>query len=123
MNIPCTFISKRDYALIMQDMPIRGHVVRKHFHWNGASIPTWACSIVMLHPFHPKVRRASLLHDWMYCSLQPRKESDIEYRIVCREDGCNIAQAWVMYLFLRLVGWWPYMRIQKLFEKQKNGSR
>lgn len=73
------------------------------FRFDGASIPRWAWSILGLHPWHPRVRRAALYHDFMY-SKGYKKTADKGFKSLLKEDGCNQFQYMACYIAVRLFG-------------------
>lgn len=79
------------------------YVVPAGFKFNGANIPWWAWSLIGLHPFHKKVRRAALFHDFMYAA-QYKSTGDLGFKSMLKEDGCNVFQYMACYWAVRLFG-------------------
>jgi len=77
--------------------------VPRGFVFDGASIPSPFWSVLFLHPFHHKVRRAGLIHDYLY-TKGDKKLADSIFRSILKEDGCNVAQRQVMYWAVRIFG-------------------
>lgn len=76
--------------------------IKEGYRWDGASGPTIDCEESM---------RASLLHDALYqlmrvgfLSKQYRKEADLLFYQVLREDGMNFFRALYYYWAVRLFG-------------------
>jgi len=85
------------------------------FEWDGASIPSIFWSVLFVTPFHHTVRRAGLLHDWLYHTSENRVLADSLFLILMRIDGANWAQRTIMYLAVRCFGW--------IFHKDKNDGK
>jgi len=79
--------------------------VPKGFQWDGASIPSVFWSFLFVTPFHHTVRRAGLLHDFMYSRHRDRALADALFLALMRDDGANWAQRTIMYLAVRCFGW------------------
>lgn len=100
-----------DRKILLKDFswidPIFGEVlVKKGFLWDGASIPSFAWSILGLNPFSSEVVRAGLCHDWLYRThLMSKDNSDkvfkriMEYEALLPEWKIN-----VMYLAVKWYG-------------------
>lgn len=84
------------------------YTIPRGFEWNGASIPAIFWSILRVTPFHHTVRRASLLHDFLYTRTIDRRLADTLFLILMREDGANIFQRAAMFMAVRLFGWLFY---------------
>ena len=96
-----------DMTLLQKDEYIayRGHtyIVPKDFLYNGANIPRLFWTILGLHPWHPKVIRAALLHDYLY-SKGLKMIADKAFKSLLKLDGCNQIQYMACYLAVRLFG-------------------
>lgn len=80
------------------------------FEWDGASIPRAGWTALGITPYHPRVLRASLVHDWLYRQREGTRESaDESFYRVLREDGLDAARALVMWRAVRRFGGltWP----------------
>ena len=77
--------------------------VPKGFIYNGANIP-WSCwTLLALHPYHSRVMRAALLHDWLY-SEGYFDEANHMFKSIMKEDGANAWQRNACYLAVRTFG-------------------
>jgi len=120
--ISATFYNRDDYAILNYTHKIMGRIIPKGFKWNGSSIPLFLCSLLMVDPFHPDVRLASLVHDYDYKSGKDRKEADQTYRDLWMHAGRNKKwyRRWThnvrghaMYIGLRIGGGKAYRDCQK----------
>ena len=100
-------------ARLLRNVWIKGYQIPKGFRWDGASIPVIFISILMLKPFDPRIREASLLHDYMYVYGLGRGLADKYFRQLTQENGLDPVRAWVMWAALRIGGWLPYRRSRK----------
>lgn len=80
------------------------YTVPKGFEWDGASIPSIFWSWLFVSPFHHTVRRASLVHDYLYSNNKNRKLADYVFLCLMKEDGCNLFQRQIMYWAVRIFG-------------------
>lgn len=100
-------IEERNEAMLEEQYCFRYrgtlYTVPKGFVYNGANIPTWCWSILGLHPFHRKVRRAALLHDYLYGEGK-KNVADCMFKRICKLDGCSAIKAHLMYLAVSLFG-------------------
>jgi hypothetical protein len=74
---------------------------------DGASIPRFLWTLVG-SPYTRDYRRASIVHDAAVKGLKDapeRKKADIMFYEACREGGCSIFEAWVLYLGVRIGSW------------------
>lgn len=103
------WLNGHDVCRLCEDINIRVlgvlYTIPKGFEWNGASIPSIFWSILFVTPFHHTVRRASLVHDYLYTQDVYRPLADVVFLKLMKQDGCNWAQRSVMYLAVRLFGW------------------
>ena len=81
------------------------YTIPKGFEWDGASIPGIFWSLLFVTPFHHTVRRAGLVHDYLYTQDVYRPLADVVFLKLMKEDGCNWVQRCVMYLAVRCFGW------------------
>jgi hypothetical protein len=77
---------------------------------DGASIPRPLWSLVG-SPYTGDYRRASIVHD-VACDdagsdLDKRRAADRMFYHACREGGCNVEQATILYLGVRIGAAWP----------------
>ena len=78
-------------------------VIPEGFRFDGASIPRICWTILGLHPWHDRVRRAALLHDYLY--RKGRKVlADKGFKSILKEDGCTRFQYMACYWAVRLFG-------------------
>ena len=76
-------------------------VVSSGFICNGASIPRFLWSILG-HPFQSDVRRAAILHDFLYRNtIVKRKVADQMFYDAMIEDGCEEAKAQTIHAGVR----------------------
>jgi len=96
-----------DYAILeeRQAIPFRGkvYVIPKGFAYNGANIPRIMWTVLGLHPWHPRVIRAALFHDYLY-SRGVKKQADLGFKKFLKQDGCNRMQYMACYWAVRLFG-------------------
>ena len=106
MNI--RFIRKRNIAQLEEPYNVRlcgvMYSIPQGFTFDGASIPAFLWGILFLHPFHHKVRRAGLLHDYLYKSGD-RGVADAILRGVLKEDRLDIIRRNILYYGVRLFDW------------------
>lgn len=94
------------------------HVIPGHeltilmgFRFDGASIPRSCWSILGIHPMHPRVIAAALIHDALYAGeLCDRATADATFRACLRLDGVSGFRAWLMYRAVRIGGWAVWRR-------------
>ena len=111
-RIQCTWIDGRDAFKLTA--PFRTNlqpygaphsiVIPRGFPCDGASIPMLVVGHLFIHAFHHTVRRAGLVHDYLYATNYNRRKADEVFRNICAEDGANIAQRWIMWAAVRLFG-------------------
>jgi hypothetical protein len=77
--------------------------VPKGFLFNGANIPSICWTILRLHPWHPRLLRAALLHDYLY-SKGRKVKADKAFKSMLKADGCNKFQYMACYWAVRLFG-------------------
>jgi len=98
---------RSDHAILKQTEYIsyRGHcyAIPKGFLYNGANIPRWFWTLPGLHPWHPRVIRAALFHDYLY-SRGVKDVADKGFKSLLKLDGCNRFQYMACYLAVRLFG-------------------
>lgn len=98
---------RSDYAILKQTefISYRGtcYQVPKGFMYNGANIPRLVWTLLGLHPWHPKVIRAALFHDFMY-DKGFKDIADKGFKSLLKLDGCNCFQYMACYLAVRLFG-------------------
>jgi len=98
---------RADFALLERPEFIcyRGHtyIVPTGFLYNGANIPRLFWTILGLHPWHPKVIRGALLHDYLYAKGL-KAIADKAFKSLLKLDGCNRFQYCACYLAVRLFG-------------------
>lgn len=85
---------------------IEGNVysIPKGFHTDLASIPRpfW----FILSPAHSSLMKAAIVHDWFYrmtCDFN-RKQTDLIFYALLRQNNVNIVTANLMYYSVRLFG-------------------
>ena len=102
------FISECDVCRLTHEYHIQVAGLRftipKGFKWNGASIPSVFWSVLFVTPFHHTVRRAGLLHDWLYSRGNDRKLADDLFLALMKIDGANWAQRTAMWAAVRCFG-------------------
>ena len=83
--------------------------ILKGFAYNGANIK-WLFPILFLAPFDPRVARAALVHDWLYCEGD-RRTADKLFRVLMRQDGLDPIRTWLMWAGVRIFGglWMRWM--------------
>ena len=101
------FEGKNTYKL-GEPVQIFGYFIPAGFEWNGASIPPVFWSLLWLTPYHYKVRRAGLIHDYLYEGTSSRYEADKLFRKALKEDGLDIVRRSLMYFAVRAFGWVVY---------------
>jgi len=101
------FISKSNNAYLAAPYKIRYRgekiTIPQGFIFDGASIPSIFWSVLMLHPFHTKCRRAGCVHDYMY-TIGKKEFGDKLFKSLLKEDGCNVFQRGIMYWAVRIFG-------------------
>ena len=62
-----------------------------------------------------RVDVAGVIHDALYSRRVNRRQADREWRLIARsgKHRAMLWQAWLCWLVLRLVGWWPYYGLTK----------
>jgi hypothetical protein len=73
------------------------------FRFDGASIPRICWTILGLHPWHPKVRKAALFHDYLY-SKGYKVLADKGFKSLLKAAGCSKFQYFCCYWAVRLFG-------------------
>jgi len=96
----CTLLE--DCSIVVNDLSF---TVPAGFTWDGASIPNVFWSVLFVSPFHHTVRRAGLLHDYLYRRRAHRALADAMFLATMKMDGANWAQRTAMYLAVRMFGW------------------
>jgi len=98
---------RSDFAILEKDEYIcyrnQTYIVPKGFLYNGANIPALCWTLLFLHPWHPKVIRAALLHDYLY-SKGLKEIADKAFKSMLKQDGCNQYQYMCCYVAVRLFG-------------------
>ena len=98
---------RADFAILERPefIDYRGHtyIVPTGFLYNGANIPCICWTLLGLHPWHPKVIRAALLHDYLY-GKGLKAIADKAFKSLLKLDGCNRFQYCACYLAVRLFG-------------------
>ena len=98
---------RSDHAILKQTEYIsyRGttYKVPTGFVYNGANIPRLFWTLLGLHPWHPKVIRAALFHDYMY-DKGLKVIGDKGFKSLLKLDGCNWFQYMACYWAVRLFG-------------------
>ena len=85
------------------------YVIPQGFTFDGASIPSFLSSVLFLHPLHYKVRRAGMLHDYLY-KRGDRAVADAIFRKILKDDGANFIQRNLMFWGVRVFGWISYKK-------------
>jgi hypothetical protein len=78
-------------------------VVPAGFRFDGASIPRICWTVLGLHPWHPRVRKAALFHDYLY-SKGLKVLADKGFKSLLKDAGCNKFQYFCCYWAVRLFG-------------------
>ncbi len=74
------------------------------FEFDGASIP-YVAQWLTYSPFHPRVMRAAVVHDWHYREHEiNRLNADMLFHSDLRRAGCKPWKARLMYWAVRLFG-------------------
>lgn len=82
-----------------------GFAVPEDFSWDGASIPRVAWSAIGFTPFHPRLMRASCIHDYLYTIKKgSRRDADELFQKILIEDGVMEHAAGTMYRAVRNFG-------------------
>lgn len=90
---------------LVTPVTLEGHQIPAEFHWDGASIPRISWTTLGFTPFHPKVMRASLLHDFLYSQeIGARKEADALFHKLLLADGVPEGAADLMFAAVRTFG-------------------
>lgn len=90
---------------LAQAVTLEGHDIPVHFAWDGASIPRISWTTLGFTPFHPRVMRASVLHDFLYSQeVGSRKEADRLFHKLLLEDGVPEGAADLMFAAVRTFG-------------------
>ena len=112
-TIKCEFTDRQEFAVLTEEFLGYGRTIPEGTHWNGASIPSWAMSLVFLHPYHADLLIPSLVHDWDYTRKFDRKQADkLFYRLfMARGEGkcfrrriAHRMQGIIIYLAVRIGG-------------------
>ena len=81
-------------------------VVPPGFECDGASVPRFLWSSVSPQ-IHPETLRAAVAHDFLYRNHVPgwtRKDADLLFYDLCRQDGLSWWKSQKAYLGIRLFG-------------------
>ena len=70
------WIDGRNKCRLLEDVTIYGYTIPAGFIWDGASIPTFIVGHLFIDRWHHTVRRAGLLHDYMYRKQMDRALAD-----------------------------------------------
>lgn len=80
---------------------------------DGASVPWWAKWLIPKLA-NPHVTAAAIIHDQLYATrgarFFTRAQSDSVFRQALCDAGVNSAKAGVMWLAVRLAGWYPWYK-------------
>jgi hypothetical protein len=118
MEISYTIFSTSEkrgvFLKLKESFSYRRVTVPKGYVSNGNSIPKWLQKLFSWFLHIHENPEAFFVHDFLYgvdCpkSLRNRKKADIAYRKVAIKYGYNKFKAWVIYIILRLFGWWAYI--------------
>ena len=91
-------------ATLLEKVTVAGIEIPEGFIYNGANIPIWAIILVWLTRWHPKIRRAALVHDYLY-SIGEKRLADKLFKKVMIEDGCNRWQTYLCYKAVKYCGY------------------
>lgn len=76
------------------------------FVTNAASIPSWA-QVIIGSPWSGRYAEAAVIHDWNYNKMKyKRRNCDLEFLIAMKICKVPAWKRYVMYLALRIGGWW-----------------
>lgn len=104
------------YWMVMQEIEINGFIVPKGFITDFASVPKvfW----MFLPPWND-YGRASILHDYQYCSgCLPKKESDKMMLDTMKKDGVRAFRRVMIFISVSLFGAPAYRKAAKMRKKQ-----
>ena len=95
-----------DIAAIHADITVH---VPHGFQFDGASIPRPLWPLIG-SPFHPRLMRAAVFHDWLYHTHQlgDRKRTDDMFRALLLGSGVGRIKTFLMFYAVRLFGWRYY---------------
>lgn len=103
--------SGNDRKILLRDFywddPLLGMIkVPKGFIFDGASIPSWAWSILKIHPFSDEIVKAGIVHDFLYRTrVVDRKDADdVLHRILRYEDKLSSCKIFLIYNAVRVAG-------------------
>lgn len=104
MNIELTYIGDNTW-LVDEEYTRNGMTVHKGFITDLASTPRilWA-----IYPPFGKYLAGAIVHDYLYSIKAPRKEADISFRYILKQDGVGIITRWAFYAAVRCMGWRKY---------------
>lgn len=103
------------YWMVMQEIQIGNYSVPKGFITDFASIPRVLWSL--LPPWND-YGRASILHDYHYCSgTASRKEADNNMLEIMKEDKVGVIRRNLIYISVRLFGHTSYKNSKNLRNK------
>lgn len=91
-------------------------VPREYDRLDGASIPRALWTLVG-SPYTGDYRRASIVHDHA-CDLAQgnagaRRAADRMFYHACREGGCSVYEATLLYIGVRIGAWLPFVAVWK----------
>lgn len=83
---------------------------------NGVSIPAGFITdlastprlLWVIYPPFGKYLVGAVVHDYLYSIKHPRREADISFRYILKQDGVGLITRWNFYLAVRLFGWSKY---------------
>jgi len=102
MLSPVTRPFNSKYAQLVYDFTVSTRygsiTVPANFLYDGSSMPTFGQLLLNLTPFEPRVRAASLVHDYLYATHQlTKKQSDTVYYDLLILNGVNKIKANVSF--------------------------
>ena len=84
-------------------LPTETYCVPKDFQTDFASVPRFLWPLL---PPHGRVKKAAILHDWLYQQSHiPREHCDRVFLEAMTADHVPPVQRWAMYEGVRLFGW------------------
>ena len=90
-------------ATLLENAFIYGIHIPEGFTFNGANIPIWVTSLIGLTRWHPKIRKAALVHDYLY-SVGKKQLADKIFKQQLKKDGCNRLQVYLCHRAVKLFG-------------------